>query len=202
MKELACSDIPMVCGSGVGILQWFAMRTSLAKKRAIFSPFEIRLSRTMLFVIDKPEFQRAISFARDDRTKADWGLAGPFMRLEAKDDYVKLAGLETSAKIPATVYEPGVLFLKVTAQRRLLRTIKKEKYLTIQVMSDGLLMDRICLPLEPNEMLLFTDPDQAPQVHPAVRMSSKVSKKPEPNGRQLLLWDKTDIADDDRKEQP
>ncbi len=151
----------------------------------------------MLFVIDKQEFQRAISFARDDRKKADWGLAGPFMRLEAKDDYVKLDGLEAYAKIPATVYEPGVLFLKVTALRRLLTTIKKEKYLTIQVMADGLLMDRIRLPLEANEMLLYADPDQAPQVHPAVRLSPKVSKKSKPTSRQLLLWDETDLADDD-----
>ena len=153
----------------------------------------------MLFVIDKPEFQRAISFARDDRKKADWGLAGPFMRLEAKDEYVKLDGLEASAKIPATVYEPGVLFLKVTALRRLLTTITKEKYLTIQVMADGLLMDRICLPLESNEMLLYPDPDQAPQVHPSVKFSPPVSK-PKPDSRQLLLWDETDsnIADDER----
>ena len=52
-----------------------------------------------LFVIDKPQFQRAISFARDDRTKANWGLDGPFMRLEAKDDYVKVDGLEASVNV-------------------------------------------------------------------------------------------------------
>ena len=147
-----------------------------------------RADREMLFVIDKPEFQRAISFARDDRTKASWGLAGPFMRLEAKDNYVKLDGLEAYAKIPATVYEPGVLFLKVTALRRLLTTIKGQKFLTIQVMSDGLLMDRIRLPLESNEMLLYANPDQAPQVHPSVKLlpPNSASKS---EFRQMMLWD-------------
>ena len=87
----------------------------------------------MLFVIDKPQFQHVIAIVRDDRRKEDQGLAGPFLRLEARDDYVKLDGLEVSAKIPATVYEPGVLFLKVTLFRRLLRTFKGEKFLTIQV---------------------------------------------------------------------
>ena len=142
----------------------------------------------MLFVIDKPEFQRVISFVRDDRKKESWGLAGPFMRLEAKEDYVRLDGLEVSAKIPATVYEPGVLFLKVTVFRRLLRTIKGEKFLSVQVMADGLLMGRIRLPLESNEMLLYPNPDQAPQVHPSVRLLSPVTTS-KPIFRQLTLWE-------------
>ena len=93
----------------------------------------------LLFVIDKPQFQRVIAIVRDDRRKEDQGLAGPFLRLEARDDYVKLDGLEVSGKIPATVYEPGVLFLKATLFRRLLRTFKGEKFLTIQVAADELL---------------------------------------------------------------
>ena len=161
----------------------------------------------MLFVINKPEFQRAISFARDDRKKTDWGLAGPFMRMEARDDYVKVEGLEAYAKIPATVYEPGVLFLKITLLRRLLTTITKQKYLTNQVMADELLMERIRLPLESNEMLLYPDPDQAPQVHPSFKLLPPVlplpppDSKPKPVSRQLLLWDDTDVnvADDDRQ---
>jgi len=122
----------------------------------------------MFFVIDKPRFQRVITIVRDDRTKTSQGLAGPFMRLEVKDDYLKLDGLEVSAKIPATVYEPGVLFLKATLFRRLLRSIKGQKFLTIQVMADGLLMDNIRLPFDPNDMLLYADPDQAPQQHPSM----------------------------------
>jgi hypothetical protein len=143
----------------------------------------------MLFVINKPEFERAISIVRDDRKKTDRGLAGrPFMRLEAKDDHVKLDGLETSAKIPATVYEPGVLFLKITAFRRLLRTLKGEKFVTIQVMADGVLMDNIRMPLETNDMLLYPDPKQAPQEHPSVKLSPPVPQ-PRPDSRQMSLWD-------------
>ena len=130
----------------------------------------------MLFIIDKPHFQRIIAIVRDDRTKKSQGLAGPFLRLEARDDYVKLDGLMVSAKIPATVYEPGVLFLKVTLFRKLLQTFKGEKFLTIQVTGDELLMGYVRLPLESNDMLLYTNPDQAPQVHPSVTLSSSDSE--------------------------
>jgi hypothetical protein len=61
----------------------------------------------MLFVIDKPQFQRVIAIVRDDRRKEDQGLDGLFLRLEARVDYVKLDGLEVSGKFPATVYEPA-----------------------------------------------------------------------------------------------
>lgn len=146
----------------------------------------------MLFVIDKPEFQHAISIVRDDRTKRNQGQAGPFMRLEAQDDYVKLTGLAASAKIPATVYEPGVLFLKITVLRRLLQTIKGEKFVTIQVMADELLLDRVRLPLESNEMLLYPNADQAPDQHPSLSLiePERVSIS---NERQLNLWDETEI---------
>lgn len=148
----------------------------------------------MLFVINKREFQFAISFARDDRTKKSRGLAGPFLRLEAKDDSVTLDGLEASATIPATVYEPGVLFLKVTILRRLLQTIMGEQFLTIQVMADGLLLDRIRLPLEENEMLLYADPDQAPLLHPSVSMQES-KPKTESKDRQLWLWNETESGE-------
>jgi hypothetical protein len=141
----------------------------------------------MLFVVNKQELQRAIRLVRDDRTKKSWGLAGPFMRLEAKNDHIKVEGVAAFVIIPATVYEPGVLFLKVTAFRRLLGTFKGEKFLAIQVMADGLLLDNVRLPLEENEMLLYAVPDQAPKLHPSLTLSPPVSK-PKPEYRQLLLW--------------
>lgn len=146
----------------------------------------------MFFVIDKPQLQRVIAIIRDDRTKKMQGLAGPFMRLEARDDYLQLNGLEVSATIPATVYEPGVLFLKVTAFRRLLRTIKGQKFLSIQVMSDGLLMENIRLPLEPNEMLLYPNPDQAPELHPSVALIEAEPEKPKPEDTQMTFWSQVD----------
>ena len=127
----------------------------------------------MFFVIDKPGFQRVLSIVRDDRTKEDQGLRGPFLRMEAKDDYVKLDGETVSGKVAATVYEPGVLFLKVTLFRRLLRTIKGQKFLSIQVTADELIMDRIRMRLESNEMLLYADPEQAPEVHPSARLKNQ-----------------------------
>ena len=71
---------------------------------------------------------------------------------------------------------PGVLFLKVTVFRRLLRTFKGEKFLTIQVTGDELLMGQVRLPLESNEMLLYPIPDQAPKVHPSVALSALESE--------------------------
>ena len=150
----------------------------------------------MLFVIDKPEFQRTIAIVRDDRTKKSQGSSGPFFRMEATDSCLKLDGLEASATIPATVYEPGVLFLKVTVLRRLLQTIKGEKFLTIQVTDDELLLDRVRLPLESNEMLLYADPTTAPQKHPSVALAEseqKTEQQTELKDRQLLLWDEAEF---------
>jgi hypothetical protein len=100
-----------------------------------------------------------------------------------------------------------VLFLKATQFRRLLPTFKGEKFLTIQVTGDVLLMGRVRLHLESNEMLLYPNPDQAPPVHPGVAQSEQAqakpaSKKPAPAkrrpvrrrcSRQLTLWPDFDI---------
>ena len=77
----------------------------------------------MLFVAEKRKLQAAISIVRDDRKKKTQGFSGPFMRLEANDGCLEIFGQDASAKIPTTVYEPGVLFLKITVFRRLLRSI-------------------------------------------------------------------------------
>lgn len=146
----------------------------------------------MLLVIDKPQLQRIIAIVRDDRRKKDQGLTGPFLRLEARDNYLKLDGLEVSAKISATVYEPGVLFLKATRFRKLLPTFKGEKYLTIQVTADELLMGYVRLPLESNEMLLYPNPDQAPPVHPSVAIAKPTLVR-QSHFRQLKLWDDSDV---------
>jgi hypothetical protein len=146
----------------------------------------------MFFVIDKPGFQRVLSIVRDDRTKEMQGLDAPFLRLEAKDDCVKLDGLTVSAKFAATVYEAGVLFLKVTTFRRLLRTVKA-KFLSIQVTAKELVMDSIHMGLEPNEWLMYADPDRAPMAHPSVTLAALEARpepppQPEPPKRQLPFW--------------
>jgi hypothetical protein len=149
----------------------------------------------MLFVIDRLEFQRAISFSRDDRSTARQGQAGSFMRIEANGDCIKIEGLEALATIPATVYQPGVLFLKITVFRRLLTTFKEDRFLTIQVAADELLMGYVRLPLESNEMLVYADPETAPEKHPSIALA-KVEAEVEVKNesvqsldRQGRLWD-------------
>ena len=120
----------------------------------------------MFFVIDKARLQRTISVARDDRRPAQQGDAGPFFRIEANGDQIKLTGREVEAKIPATVYEPGVLFLRVTLFRRLLRHTAETKSLALQAEQSGLHFGGVTMPLEPSNMLLYVDPAKAPARHP------------------------------------
>ncbi len=144
----------------------------------------------MLFVINKSKLQGALSIVRDDRTKKTQGPAGPFLRMEANDNSLKLDGNNVSAIIPATVYEPGVLFLRATVFRRMLRTFKKQTFLTVQVMSEGMLIENVTLSLEDQDMLLYVNPDQAPRFHPSVRFVRAAKKRRhQPTSRQLLLWD-------------
>jgi hypothetical protein len=99
---------------------------------------------------------------------------------------------EASARIPATVYGVGVLFLKVTLLRRLLQRIRGDKFLTIQVMADGMLINNIRLPLDENEMLVYANPDQAPRRHPSVAPPPPPDSPPAPPksaSRQRRLWD-------------
>lgn len=150
----------------------------------------------MLFVIEKPQLQRVVPIVRDYQCEKDQGLAGSFLRLEARGDYIKIDGLEASGKIPATVYEPGVLFQKATQFRRLLPTFKGEKFLMIQVIGDELLIGYVHLSLN-KKMLLNVNPDQAPEVHPAVAVDKPARPKRcpvrRPCSRQLMLWPKFDI---------
>src|SRR5687767_2916524 len=112
----------------------------------------------MFFVVDRPRLQRMIAITRDDRGKDQQGKHGPFYRIEASADRLKLTGREVEAEFPATVYEPGVLFLRVTIFRRALDLLKGVKTLAIQVNQEGILLDNIQLPLEPGDMLLYLDP--------------------------------------------
>jgi len=144
----------------------------------------------MFFVINKSKLQGALSIVRDDRRKKTQGSAGPFLRMEANDNFVKLDGNHVSAMIPATVYEPGVLFLRATVFRRMLTTFQKRTFLTVQVMSAGMLIENVTLPLEGHEMLLYLNPEKAPRWHPSER-DRRIAKKTKrgPTQRQRLFWD-------------
>lgn len=116
----------------------------------------------MFFVIDRPQLQRIIAIIRDDRSLAAQGANVPFLRLAVVKDELTVGAASGEATIPATVYEPGVLFLRTTIFRRLLSSLKGEKHLTIQVTDSDLFMGNVKLPFEAADMELFSDPSNAP----------------------------------------
>jgi hypothetical protein len=141
----------------------------------------------MLFVVKKQELASALSIVRDDRGMRNARRSAPFLRLEARREYLVLQGSEASAEIPATVYETGVLFLRVKLVRQLLPTVEGAEYLEIQVTPDEVLLDQVRLSLAAEDMLLFSDPSTAPPCHPADIPSSEVVR---PTRRQTELWDR------------
>jgi hypothetical protein len=74
----------------------------------------------VFFVIDNPKLQRIIALIRDDRTAGSRARGGHYLRLEASQGQLTVAGPTAEASIPATVYEDGVLFPRVPRFRRLL----------------------------------------------------------------------------------
>jgi len=120
----------------------------------------------MLFVVDRPRLLRMIAIVRDDKTLARRGKRPPFLRLAAKGDQVTVLGETASATFPATVYEPGVLFLPPAYFCRLMRTFAGEKFFTLQMTRDGLLIGDVRLPFVDSDMAYFADPDTAPDRWP------------------------------------
>lgn len=120
----------------------------------------------MLFVVDKPRLQRIIAITRDDRRPKDQTNAGPFFRIEASGDHLRLTGHQVEAKFPATVYDPGVAFLRVTMFRRALKLVTDTPTVTIQIRGDGIDIENMHLPVEGSDLLLYLDPAKAPLKHP------------------------------------
>ena len=120
----------------------------------------------MFFVVEKSRFQRIIAITRDDRTAKQQFKKGPFFRMEARDGVVKLTGNRVEAEFPATVYAPGVLFLKVTFFHRALQGMVNTPTVAIQVSPEGLHVGDVTMPLESNDMLFYPDRDRAPAQHP------------------------------------
>jgi len=137
----------------------------------------------MLFVVDKPRLQRIIAITRDDHDDRPQQEAAPFLRLEANQDHLRIAGKMVEAEFPATVYEPGVLFLRVTIFQRILNHISlKEmgtRYMAIQVNKDGLIFDNYRLGFNIGDMLFYPDPVGAPLQHPEERLSQSAQEPEE-----------------------
>jgi hypothetical protein len=120
----------------------------------------------MFFVVDKPRLQRMISIVREDRTKSRQRVNSPFLRLKATENELTISGGKISATFPATVYEKGVLFLRTTPFRRLIWTFRDEKFLTFQVTKEGLRFGNVLMPFEGSDMVLYPNPDTAPESWP------------------------------------
>ena len=119
----------------------------------------------MFFVLDKPRLQRFLAIVRKAGRHRMGRADCPFLRLEAQGDELTLSGTTVSATLPATVYEPGVLFLRTAILSRLLRVIRGEKQLAFQVRGEALYMDDLHMRLDPAEMKLFPDPNRVPPLH-------------------------------------
>lgn len=121
----------------------------------------------MFFVVDKPRLQRMISIVREDRLRKK-GTKSPFLRLKADNAELTISGSGcVTATFPATVYQPGALFIRTTNFRRLLKlTCIGEKYITIQVAEDGLHFGDVVMPFEGSDMVLYPNPADAPENWP------------------------------------
>src|SRR5205823_11810678 len=132
----------------------------------------------MFFVVDRARLERMIGLTRDDRPKDRFTDGGPYFRLEADEGHLRLTGRRVEAQFSATVYEPGVLFLRVTLLRDLLATMRDAPTLAIQANTEGVFIENVRLSLDVGQMLLYPIPASAPQRHPAERLGDSGPSEP------------------------
>lgn len=121
----------------------------------------------MFFVVDKPRFQRIIAIVREDRTPNIQAGNIPYLRIEAFNDKLTVSSKEASATFPATVYEQGVLFIRTTKFRQVLKaTLTKERFLTFQFTVEGLRFCDVLFPFDTENMIYFPDPSKSPENWP------------------------------------
>lgn len=128
----------------------------------------------MFFVVDRPRLARLLKVVQPGRQrKAGSGKlasSGPFFRMQAWNDKLLITGPTVEAECPATVYEPGVLFLRLRFFQFLLSEMPDIKQLAIQVNKDGMHVDNVRLSFAIGDMLLYPDVATAPLVHPSERL--------------------------------
>lgn len=135
----------------------------------------------MLFVVDRPRLLRMMAIVREDKRPQRQGVNAAFLRLAAKDGEVAVSDEKASAAFPATVYEPGVLFIQPTLFRRLVRTFAGEKFFTFQVTQEGLLFGDVRMPFEGSDMVYYPNPDDAPDRWPPPPPAAEdIPKRAEP----------------------
>ena len=130
----------------------------------------------MLFVIDKIRFQKFIAIVRQDRKPGLQGKDSPFLRIQAEKDIVEVAASQAKASLTATVYEPGVLFIRTTLFRRLLRaTPTGDQFIAFQVDKEAVVFADVRMPFENSDMVLYTNPAEAPQSYPPPLPKSEIT---------------------------
>jgi hypothetical protein len=140
----------------------------------------------MLFVVDKARLKRIIAIVREDRSPKKQTVGIPHLRIMACENELTLSSSEVSATFPATVYEPGVLFIPTTVFRRVLRVTKTdEDYLTFQVTDTELVFADVRFPFESNDMILYRNPKEAPECWPPPLPETEVI----PERNQQFLFD-------------
>ena len=129
----------------------------------------------MLFVVDKIRFQKFISIVREDQKKSQQGKNSPYLRIKAEIDQVKISSSTSSAIIKTTVYEPGVLFIRTTLFRRVLKaTHVDEKFITFQIDDEALVFGDVKMPFKTNDMALYLNPAEAPSTYPPPLPESEI----------------------------
>jgi len=108
-----------------------------------------------------------ISIVREDKKPRKQGDKIPFLRLKAVENELTISSSVKSATLPATVYEPGVLFIRTTKFCRVLNmTSVKEQFITFQFTEEGLRFCDALLPFDVKNMAYFPDTSQSPEHWP------------------------------------
>jgi hypothetical protein len=129
-----------------------------------------------------------ISIVREDNTRPKDET--PFLRISAIGNELTVSSRTGSATFPATVYEEGVLFIRTTNFRRVLRmTQVKEKFLAFQVTTEGLRFCDVLFRFNGADLVLFLKPSEAPKIWPPPRPDVK---KP-PKEKEPTLFPTDDI---------
>lgn len=123
----------------------------------------------MFVVVDRSRFERLVAVTRDDRTRRLQARDQPFYRIEASGELIRLSGRQVEVTVPATVHEPGVLFLRVTIFRKALALLPDAGFLAIQANAEGISFGDTRLSPSTVDMLLYADPATAPMLHPEER---------------------------------
>jgi hypothetical protein len=121
----------------------------------------------MFFVVDNTRFQQMISIVREDKQARKQRDEIPFLRLKALENELTVSSSIESATLAATVYEPGVLFVRTTKFCRVLKmTSVKEQFVTFQFTEEGFRFCSALLPFDTENMAYFPDVSQAPENWP------------------------------------